>query len=448
VLVVGDFARKAGITEAALKDLAPRARLMRTVLKSEIQHLLSTTPIDLILAVSGAPLGTEDLKRAMNSLPIPIPILVLSQSREQTTPSRPGEVIEHILAPVEILELRARIDALLATRTQLIRIEGVSLAGFVQIIEMERRTCTLFVASEERRGVLRFIDGSLVDARSPTREGDAAALEIFGWPTSIFAIHRVVSAPPVATIHRSLTHLLLDAARLGDNAGRNLARITARAPAANDLDFSEELSEAPANLSATLSAGRQPATVAEPLPVPSALVAAAAPLPPDEPGPTPPAKPPPARAMSPTRPPLATADALMNANPITANTREIGEKLMANINKTIEEAMKIDGAIGVALADYESGLCLGSGGGGSRLNIEVAAAGNCQVVKAKMNTMQELGIRGAIHDILITLEDQIHLVRPLRKYENLFIYLAIDKVKGNLGMARHRLQKIETDLIL
>jgi hypothetical protein len=57
----------------------------------------------------------------------------------------------------------------------------------------------------------------------------------------------------------------------------------------------------------------------------------------------------------------------------------------------------------------------------------------------------ELGIRGAIHDILITLDDQIHLIRPLKKYDNLFIYLAVDKVKGNLGMARHRLQKIETD---
>ena len=37
---------------------------------------------------------------------------------------------------------------------------------------------------------------------------------------------------------------------------------------------------------------------------------------------------------------------------------------MANINKILEEAMKIDGAIGVALADWESGLCLGTAGGG------------------------------------------------------------------------------------
>ena len=123
------------------------------------------------------------------------------------------------------------------------------------------------------------------------------------------------------------------------------------------------------------------------------------------------------------------------------------EQNMANINKTLEEAMKMDGAIGVALADWESGLCLGTAGGGARLNVEVAAAGNCQVMKAKMATMAELGIKGAIQDILITLEDQIHLLRPIKRGgENLFLYVAIDKTKGNLGMARHRVQKLEAEL--
>jgi len=135
--------------------------------------------------------------------------------------------------------------------------------------------------------------------------------------------------------------------------------------------------------------------------------------------------------------------------PETITTRrEYGDSEMASISKTLEEAMKIDGAIAAALADWESGLCLGTAGGGARLNIEVAAAGNCQVVKAKMATMAELGIKGSIHDILITLEDQVHLIRPLRRDENLFLYLAIDKVKGNLGMARHRLQKLESELNL
>jgi len=148
---------------------------------------------------------------------------------------------------------------------------------------------------------------------------------------------------------------------------------------------------------------------------------------------------------------LATADLPDHRSPLRlepqpSNRRD--EHDVANIDKTLEEAMKIDGAIGVALADWESGLCLGTAGSGSRLNVEIAAAGNCQVVKAKMSTMSELGIKGAIQDILITLDDQIHLIRPVKRAENLFLYLAVDKTKGNLGMARHRIQKLEAELNL
>jgi hypothetical protein len=154
---------------------------------------------------------------------------------------------------------------------------------------------------------------------------------------------------------------------------------------------------------------------------------------------------------------LRAAEARRTLPPVSANDAPSGrtepikqererDSDMANVNKTLEETMKIDGAIGAALADWDSGLCLGAVGGGNRLNVEVAAAGNCQVVKAKMATMSELGIKGAIQDILITLDDQIHLIRPLKRGENLFLYLAIDKVKGNLGMARHRLQKLEAEL--
>jgi hypothetical protein len=52
----------------------------------------------------------------------------------------------------------------------------------------------------------------------------------------------------------------------------------------------------------------------------------------------------------------------------------------------------------------------------------------------------------AIQEILITLEDQIHLIRPLRRGASLFLYLAIDKATGNLGVARHRLQLLESGL--
>ncbi len=119
---------------------------------------------------------------------------------------------------------------------------------------------------------------------------------------------------------------------------------------------------------------------------------------------------------------------------------------MADVKKTLEELLKIDGSIGAVIADWESGMALGFLGGQGRLDMEVAAAGNCQVVKAKMATMKTLGINGAIQDILITLDDQLHLIRPSRSMSSIFIYLAVDKAKGNLAMARLKLQTLEAEL--
>jgi hypothetical protein len=186
VLVVGDFARMAGITDAALRDLAPRARLLRTVLKSEALHLLSTMPIDLILAVTGPSLATAELTHAMSSLPLPIPMLVIEHSSGLARDRGPREGVERLHVPVNVPELRERIAALLARRAQIVRIEGVSLTGFVQLVEMERRTCTLFVAAE-RRGTLGFSGGRLVDAQCGEHDGEPAALEILGWPVTTFA---------------------------------------------------------------------------------------------------------------------------------------------------------------------------------------------------------------------------------------------------------------------
>ncbi|MEV5283086.1 MULTISPECIES: hypothetical protein [unclassified Streptomyces] len=122
---------------------------------------------------------------------------------------------------------------------------------------------------------------------------------------------------------------------------------------------------------------------------------------------------------------------------------------MANTETALKEAMtSIDGTIGVALVDYSSGMALGTLGGGKHLDLAVAAAGNTDVVRAKVRTMELLGLKDEIDDILISLGEQYHLIRLLKGRGNtgLFLYLALDKSRANLAMARHQLKKIETEL--
>jgi hypothetical protein len=120
-----------------------------------------------------------------------------------------------------------------------------------------------------------------------------------------------------------------------------------------------------------------------------------------------------------------------------------------NIETALKEAMTIDGALGVALVDGDSGMSLGTLGGGKYLDLEVAAAGNTEVVRAKMRAVESLRINDTIEDILITLNKQYHLIRLLKNSQQehgLFLYLALDRAKSNLALARHSLKQIEADL--
>jgi hypothetical protein len=121
-----------------------------------------------------------------------------------------------------------------------------------------------------------------------------------------------------------------------------------------------------------------------------------------------------------------------------------------DIDTALKEAMEIDGALGVSLVDYSSGMALGSLGGGKYLNLEVASAGNTEVVRSKMRTLESLGLKETIDDILITLNRQYHLIRLVtgQTGSGLFIYLALDKAKANLALARHHLKRIENELHL
>jgi hypothetical protein len=124
---------------------------------------------------------------------------------------------------------------------------------------------------------------------------------------------------------------------------------------------------------------------------------------------------------------------------------------MANLETSLKECLSsIEGASAAALVDYTSGMALGTIGGSKEFDLEVAAAGNTDVVRSKLRTMEHLGLEGEIEDILITLNTQYHLIRLLkgRGGKGLFLYLVLDSSRANLAMARHQLRRIESELEL
>ena len=118
---------------------------------------------------------------------------------------------------------------------------------------------------------------------------------------------------------------------------------------------------------------------------------------------------------------------------------------MADIKSSIAKLMEIDGAKHVALVDSTSGMVLGDSGGGD-IDMELAAAGNSQVVKAKLDTMKSLGIKEELEDILVTIETQYHILRPIASQKGLFFYIVLSKAKSNLALARRASLNVEKEL--
>lgn len=118
---------------------------------------------------------------------------------------------------------------------------------------------------------------------------------------------------------------------------------------------------------------------------------------------------------------------------------------MAKFN--LEPLSSIDGFVGSCLVDSSSGMMLGAVGGGP-VNLELAAAGNTEVVRAKLKTMSSLKLNDNIEDILISLGKQYHIIRPVESARALFLYLVLDREKSNLAMARHELKTFESTLNL
>lgn len=119
---------------------------------------------------------------------------------------------------------------------------------------------------------------------------------------------------------------------------------------------------------------------------------------------------------------------------------------MANINDSLAKLLEVDGALCAAVVDANSGMLLGKIGTG--LDLDLAAAGNTEVVRAKLKTMKSLGLNDTIEDILITLGKQYHIIRPVATKAGLFIYLVLDKAKSNLALARRAAQEAEGTLQL
>jgi len=115
-----------------------------------------------------------------------------------------------------------------------------------------------------------------------------------------------------------------------------------------------------------------------------------------------------------------------------ASERDIAETLGKIENE-------IQGFIAASVVDIDSGMTLGVRSARSDFDLSAASAYNSEIVKQKLKTIKALNLKSNLEDMLLTLSDQIHLIKIVSPTS--FLYLAADKGMTNLAIVRNSVTK-------
>jgi DNA-binding NarL/FixJ family response regulator len=305
ILVVDDEPLFRAAVRDALRAASPAVVVREAENASAAAALLDAEEVGVVLADLHMPGGDGfQLLSSVKNRNLNVPIVIVSAhgDAEARRRLRASGALTYFDKPVDLDELVGTLLRLHSAGGG--RVFGVSLAGFLQLLEGERRSATIWLHRGEEMGRIDLYQGEVASAALLGVEGYEAAVELVGWSDAILDL-QPLGTDSGGHLGATLTELLLESARRADER-----------PAPERLVNTHPLFESDDELSLDWEAPSAP----------------------------------------------------KKEHPM-------------NIEATLKEIMKLDGAIAVALVDYESGMSLGHLTSQS-FPIELAAAGNTEVQTA------------------------------------------------------------------
>lgn len=111
-------------------------------------------------------------------------------------------------------------------------------------------------------------------------------------------------------------------------------------------------------------------------------------------------------------------------------------------------ALTLPGVLGLALVNWRTGTVLCAFGREPSSGVETAALGNVAVFRDKQSVIDSLHLGDQVEEILITLQRQYHLIRPVQSNPDVFLYGMLARAQTTLVMARFHLLELERELKL
>jgi DNA-binding response OmpR family regulator/predicted regulator of Ras-like GTPase activity (Roadblock/LC7/MglB family) len=186
------------------------------------KEILDRCDVDLVVTDLKMPeMDGFQLIAHMSRVRPDVPVIVMTafgtpeiEERLQST-----GVAQHLDKPLDFPQLSARVFEVLAASASG-HLQGITLPTFLQMVQADRKTCTLRVRSKGKVGLLHFKNGELLDAEAGALTGDRAAEVIVCWDAPEIEI-LAGRAQRARRVQMGLAELLLEAFRLKDEQERN-----------------------------------------------------------------------------------------------------------------------------------------------------------------------------------------------------------------------------------
>ena len=128
-----------------------------------------------------------------------------------------GEILSYIEKPFDSNELAGAIIKGLDLSYEGDYLTGISVSSFLQIINMEKKTCFFEISSmDKRKGLFYFKEGIPYDALCDDLEGEDAAIEMISWDYVEFRFKSLPKEDVKQRINENLTSLIMEGAKIKD----------------------------------------------------------------------------------------------------------------------------------------------------------------------------------------------------------------------------------------
>ncbi len=176
-------------------------------------EVLEGRQVDLLLTDLYMPVmdGFELLAHMVRSFSA-VPVIVMSgyEVPEMGHEIERKGALHYLEKPFDFQSLAATVSETLA-RTSKGHLTGISLLGFLQLLNFEKKSCTLTVTSDGRSGRIHVDEGELINADFDRFVGESAVFEILAWDDCEIDVS--VPQHVERLIHRPLHGVILEAAK-------------------------------------------------------------------------------------------------------------------------------------------------------------------------------------------------------------------------------------------